>query len=183
MSRIYFLDANAIYSYYGRERLGFDSKPVDEKALKYFLEGKDLGIPASVLIEVITHFRNDAEKLYGLVHFILECEIPIYNNIPEYCYEPSELFILKTLNKAELQNYAMNLLKKKIEIEAKFVLLFHEITRDLYAEYKLRKSKLSQEHRDNVLVYIARKGYKDCAKQLENELVSQLNLGYQKQDE
>lgn len=183
MSRVYFLDANAIYSYYGRDKLGLNSKPVDEENLKKYLNGKTLGLPASVLIEVITHFRNDADRLYGLVQFILESKITIFNNIPDYCYSSDELQILKTICKDDLQNYAMKLLEKKIEIEAKFVLLFHEITRDLYAEYRLRKSKLSKEHREKVLVYIAQKGYKDCAEQLENELASELKKGYQSNDE
>lgn len=177
------MDANAIYSLFGRDKLAFTSKPVDEEALKHFLEGKELGLPASVFIEIITHFRNDVNKLYDLIQFILICGMPIYNNIPDYCFEPSQLHILRNMSKVELQSYAMTLLKKKIEIEAKFVLLFHEITRDLYAEYKLRSSKLSEEHKGNVLTYIARKGYKDCAESLEVELISQLTHGYEMHDE
>lgn len=183
MSRIYFLDANAIYSLFGRDKLGFTSKPIDEEALKRFLERKELGLPASVFIEIITHFRNDADKLYDLIQFVLTCGMPIYNNIPDYCYEPAQLYILRNMSRDELQSYAMTLLKKKIEIEAKFVLLFHEITRDLYAEYKLRSSKISGQHKDNVLTYIAEKGYKDCAEQLETELISQLTQGYEIHDE
>lgn len=177
------MDANVIYSLFGRDKLGFTSKPVDEEALKHFLEGKELGLPASVFIEIITHFRNDADKLYDLIQFVSRCGMSIYNNIPDYCYEPSQLCILNNMSKVELQSYAMTLLKKKIEIEAKFVLLFHEITRDLYAEYRLRISKLSEEHKCNVLTYIARKGDKDCAEQLEAELSSQLTQGYEMHNE
>lgn len=183
MSRIYFLDANAIYSLFGRNKLGFTSKPVDEGALKHFLEGKELGLPTSVFIEIITHFRNDADKLYDLIQFVLKRGMPIYNNIPDYWYESAQLYILSNMSKVELQSYAISLLKKKIEIEAKFVLLFHEITRDLYAEYKLRSSKLSGEQKDNILTYIAKKGYKDCAESLEAELISQLTQGYEMHDE
>ncbi|MBQ4522103.1 MAG: hypothetical protein IJA10_04025 [Lachnospiraceae bacterium] len=179
MSRIFFLDANAIYSYYGRDKLGFNSKPVDEKALRRFLLGKELSLPTSVLIEVITHFREDVDKLYDLLQFIRELGLPIYNNMPDYCYEPLTLMVLSNMNKEELKNYSRHLLAKKVEIEAKFVLLFHEITRDLYAEYKLRGTKLSQDDRDRVLNFIGVKGYRDCAKQLEAELVGQLEQGYQ----
>lgn len=78
------MDANAIYSYYGRDKLGFNSKPVDEKALRCFLLGKELSLPTSVLIEVITHFREDVDKLYDLLQFIRELGLPIYNNMPDY---------------------------------------------------------------------------------------------------
>lgn len=65
-----FLDANAFYLYYGRAKLGMTSSPVDETALRHFLDnhhGKSL--PTSVFMEIVTHFREDPDKLLKLIRF------------------------------------------------------------------------------------------------------------------
>jgi len=59
------LDANAIYWYIGREKLGIpSSQPVDQKKLCTFLDSTNQKcIPATVYMEIITHFRDDPSRL------------------------------------------------------------------------------------------------------------------------
>ena len=45
------------------------------------------------------------QKLYDLIQFVSRCGMSIYNNIPDYCYEPSQLCILNNMSKVELQSY------------------------------------------------------------------------------
>lgn len=49
---MYFLDANAFYSYFGRSKLGMTSSPVDENVLKDYLNKiTNKSLPTSVLLK------------------------------------------------------------------------------------------------------------------------------------
>lgn len=180
-----FLDANAFYSYFGRGSLGMTSSPVDEVALKHYLDGRDdKSLPTSVFIEVVTHFRNDPARLKNILRFREEKGLRLYNNIPDYVVDPDELTCVHYMNEQELSGYAERILKKKIEIESKFTLLFYEITRVLYAYYKLENTdKLSQENKDSVLSYIGRDVYRQHSSSVEQDLVNELTKGYDENKE
>ena len=133
-----FLDANAFYSYYGRSKLGMTSEPVDEERLKKYLERqREKSLPTSVYIEIMTHFRNNPKVLQDLLEFRYAKRLPLFNNIPDYVVSENEITSVAYMDQTALKNYADRLLKSKIQIESKFTLLFFEITKDLYAHYKL----------------------------------------------
>lgn len=180
-----FLDANAFYSYYGRSSLGMTSSPVDEEALRQYLDGKNnKSLPTSVFIEIVTHFRNDPQKLKSVLRFREEKGLILYNNIPYYVVNPDELTCVHLMGEGELSGYAKRVLQKKIEIESKFTLLFYEITRDLYAHYKLESTKeLSEDNKDSVLSYIGRDIYRQYGSSLEQELIDELTKGYDEKKE
>lgn len=136
--KMIFLDANAFYSYYGRSKLGMTSEPVDEERLKKYLEQqREKSLPTSVYIEIMTHFRNNPKVLQNLLEFRYAKGLPLFNNIPDYVVSEDEITSVAYMDQAALKNYADRLLKSKIQIESKFTLLFFEITKDLYAHYKL----------------------------------------------
>lgn len=145
-----FLDANAFYSYYGRSKLGMTSEPVDEKRLKKYLDQQsEKSLPTSVYIEIMTHFRNNPKVLQSLLEFRYAKGLPLFNNIPDYVVSEDEITSVAYMDQVALKNYADRLLKSKIQIESKFTLLFFEITKDLYAHYKLEMTDgLSQKNKD-----------------------------------
>ena len=74
-----FLDANAFYSYYGRRKLEMTSSPVDETALRCFLDNREKkSLPTSVFMEIITHFREAPDILINLVKFREQKGLPLY---------------------------------------------------------------------------------------------------------
>lgn len=180
-----FLDANAFYSYFGRDRLGMTSTPVDEAVLTKFLEQRnDKSIPTSVYVEIVTHFRNSLDKLLEIIKFMRNKNLRLYNNIPDYIVDEVELTCVNMMSKEHLCNYARKLLCKKIEIESRFTLLFFEITKDLYTHYKLTTSNvLSEDNKESILDYIGRKGYKEYGKILEEKIKDELDSGYEENKE
>ncbi len=176
-----FLDANAFYSYYGRSRLGMSSSPVNETALCHFLDShNEKSLPTSVFMEIVTHYRDDTDTLMNLIRFREQKGLPLYNNIPDYCISTDEITAISIAGKAGIQSYAKKILEEKIKIETRFTFLFYEITRDLYAHYKLKQnSKLTNEQKKKVLVFLARKDFKDYAEKLENIFETTLRNGYE----
>lgn len=180
-----FLDANAFYSYYGRSKLGMTSEPVDEERLKKYLEQqREKSLPTSVYIEIMTHFRNNPKVLQNLLEFRYAKGLPLFNNIPDYVVSEDEITSVAYMDQAALKNYADRLLKSKIQIESKFTLLFFEITKDLYAHYKLEMTDgLSQKNKDAILGYIGRVAYKEYQNLLEERIKVELQSGYDENKE
>ena len=80
-----------------------------------------------------------------------------------------------------MSNYANKMMSKKIAIEAKFVFTFYEITRDLYAHYKIESiPNLSKTQKQSIMSYIGRKGFDENIKQ---KFVDELKTGYEQNDE
>lgn len=176
---MYFLDANAFYSFYGRSKLGFTSSPVNEVSLRSFLKNKDVKLPTSVFMEIITHFRNKPHILKDIIIFRNNNRISLYNNIPDYCVTPDELDYITIFNEQEIQYYANNLLRRKIEIECNFITLFYEISRDLYAYYKIERTpELSESNKQSLLNYIGRNGQKKYVPIIKKDFKEQLINGY-----
>ena len=182
--KMIFLDANAFYSYYGRSKLGMTSEPVDEERLKKYLEQQSEKSPTSVYIEIMTHFRNNPKVLQNLLEFRYAKGLPLFNNIPDYVVSEDEITSVAYMDQAALKNYADRLLKSKIQIESKFTLLFFEITKDLYAHYKLEMTDgLSQKNKDAILGYIGRVAYKEYQNLLEERIKVELQSGYDENKE
>ena len=180
-----FLDANIFYSYFGRPKLGMTSEPIDPNALSRFLDSRtDKSLPTSVFIEIMTHFRESSKILKEFVNFIKDKGLKLYNNIPEYVIDTNEFTCITLMNEISLQQYAFQLLDKKIEIESKFTLLFFEITRDIYTHYKLMPiPDLSEDNKEAIMSYIGRNGYKDYGTILAEKIRSELSDGYDEHKE
>lgn len=176
-----FLDANALYSYYGRSRLGMSSSPVDENVIGEYLDRqKNKSIPTSVYIEILTHFRDDPKKQKALLKFIKAKGIRFYNNIPDYIINPDELMCVEIMDEHGLREYTQNVLKKKIEIECKFTALFYEVTRDLYAHYKIESAhELSEDNKESLMFYIGKSIYEERGKEFAERIRAQLSSGYE----
>ena len=183
--KMIFLDANAFYSYYGRSKLGMTSEPVDEKRLKKYLDQQsEKSLPTSVYIEIMTHFRNNPKVLQSLLEFRYAKGLPLFNNIPDYVVSEDEITSVAYMDQVALKNYADRLLKSKIQIESKFTLLFFEITKDLYAHYKLEMTDgLSKKNKDAILGYIGRVAYKEYQNLLEERIKVELQSGYDENKE
>ncbi len=177
---MYFLDANAFYSYFGRSNLEMTSSPVDENALTGYLDRqKEKSLPTSVFIEIITHFRNNSKLLKEILEFRMNKSLPLFNNIPNYVVDTDEITCVSKMDEKSLYSYAHELLRRKIEIESKFTLLFFEITRDLYAYYKLESAtELSEGNKSSIINYIGRNGFKEYGNILEEKIQKELTTGY-----
>ena len=179
-----FLDANAFYSYYGRAKLGMASSPVDEVALCRFLDNhKEKSLPTSVFMEIVTLYREDPDTLLKLIKFREHNGLPLYNNIPNYCITPDEITAVSIAGNAGIQSYAKKILEEKIKIETRFTFLFYEITRDLYAHYKLENKILTNEQKDKVLLFLASEDFKARAEEIEGMIKESLKDGYKNHNE
>jgi hypothetical protein len=177
---MYFLDANAFYSYFGRSKLAMTSSPVDENELTAYLDRqKDKSLPTSVYIEIITHFRKSPKLLKEILKFSRDKRLLLYNNIPNYVVDTDEIACVSIMDEKSLYSYADKLLRRKIEIESKFTLVFFEITRDLYAHYKLESAtELSEGNKSSILNYIGRNGFKEYGGILDEKIQKELASGY-----
>lgn len=175
-----FLDANAFYSYYGRSKLGMTSTPVDEFKLRdYILTKKCVSLPTSVYIEIITHFRDSSNILIDIIHFIVKNNIKLYNNIPCYILEPTELHCVQLMNGVDILKYANRLLNKKINIESEFTVCFFEITALLYAKYRIDfTNEFSDKVKNSIFNFIGAENIKGYAKTLHGIIKQKLSDGY-----
>ena len=180
-----FLDANAFYSYFGRKKLGMNSNPVNEGKLKNFLDMKKIiGLPTSVFIEIIVHFRDNPKLLNEMLDFINLNRLKIFNNLPEYVINKNELNFLSLRTENSLKNYAHRLLKNKIDIESRFTVIFLEITVDLYAQYKLDlTNELTEDEKNSILNFIVKDKNKDYGLALKKEIEKELKKGYDENKE
>lgn len=176
-----FLDANAFYTYYGRTKLGWDETSVANvlKLRGYLDQMGDKSLPASVFMEVVVHFRDDPSKIRDLLNFRLKKGLPIYNNFKDYCITDDEITSVYMMDYASLKNYAYNLLEKKIEIESKLALLFYEIAKDLYLEYRLSAySFFTEKEEYGIWNWLGRKAFADCNESITQDFKNALRAGY-----
>lgn len=182
---MYFLDANAFYSYFGRRKLEMTSSPVDENVLTAYLDRQnEKSLPTSVYIEIITHFRNNPKLIKEILEFKKNKRLLLYNNIPNYVVDTDEITCVSAMDEKSLYSYADKLLRSKIDIESKFTLVFLEITRDLYAHYKLESAtELSESNKSSILNYIGRNVFKEYRSILEEKIQKELATGYEENKE
>lgn len=152
-----YLDANAYYWYYGRNRLlGLSSSAsnVNEEELCTFLDNRrDKSVPASVFMEIITHFRDKPYILSDIMQFRENKGLKIYNNIREYSFTPEELSCYSVMSNDDLIKYADKILHKKIDIETAFSYVFLNSIWLLYSNYQLDCSSLDMGTKNNILCF------------------------------
>lgn len=178
-----YLDANAFYWYFGREKL-FASPSVpkhDVEKLNRFLDARrDKSIPATVFIEMIVHFRDNPETIMKIIRFREKKEIKILNNFREYCFTPDELAALHIIKEDSwFEQYAYSLLDKKIEVEVRHAYTFLQIVSLLYADYYLKSfNSLNGETRDRILSYLGKNLSDEMREDLCSDLTTALKTGY-----
>lgn len=132
---MYFLDTNALYSYIGREKLGFQSGvSVDTNILNNFLDNRDdKALASSAYIEAMVKFRNKPELAKFINHFMYEKGLRLFNNVQYFGYDTNGFWIVSNLNEHDLRSYTKNtILPNKIDIEIRFSVIFYEIMVLLY---------------------------------------------------
>lgn len=178
-----YLDANAFYWYYGRDKLSLPpSVPIiDVENLRNCLEFRtDKSLPASAFMEMIVHFRDDPATIQRIVAFTENKKIRIYNNFQGYCFTTNELTALHLTTEDFLfTQYAYKLLDKKIEIEVQHSYVFLQTVSLMYANYYLKFcAALDNRTRGNVLSFLGR----DLSNELKDEYMTQLTdslrIGY-----
>ncbi len=124
---MFFLDANAFYSYIGRCNLGLiESTHVNEAKLSKYLDSiREKSLPTSVFIEIMVHFRDDSSRLREILEFRLRKGLPLFNNIPDYCISEDEITCIYFMDDFSLKKYAYKLLDEKIGVESRFAYLFY----------------------------------------------------------
>ncbi len=172
-----FLDANAFYWYFGRDKLGIHSEAqINENALCDFLNSHEKkSVPFSVLLEVFTHFRSSPNKLKDIINFIIIKNIKIHNNIPFLKGEHEALKYIPLMDDMGIKFYAEKLLKEKIKIEASFAVTFFEVVRLLYLQYAQEKYKLNDNQYNVCFKFLG----KECAKENRKKYKQKFELALQ----
>lgn len=175
-----FLDANAFYWYFGREKLGIASTAkIDESALRDFLNCYEKkSIPFSIFLEIFTHFRNSPVKLKDITNFLIRKNISIYNNIPYLRMENNGLNFISLMDDLAIKRYADNLLKEKIKIEANFAATFFEVVRLLYLQYVQESYKLNDTQYNICFRFLGEERGKENRKDCQHKFELALQKGY-----
>lgn len=178
-----YLDANIFYWYYGRDKLPLPStKPTfNLKLLNDYLDDTlNKSLPASMLMEIIVHFRDYPNHLRRIISFIDEKRIKVYNNFNGCCFTSEELSLLMIITDSiALKNYSNQLLNRKIEIEVKHSYVFLHTLSLLYADYYVKlQNSLDNEKKDSIIKYIGKDLFREMKEKHLNELTNSLRNGY-----
>ncbi len=121
----FILDANAIYNYYGREKLGLSNGVKYKKdRLTRLFDSHKLFITPCVLLEVFTHFRNDINKLRDLLLFFLSKNINCLS-IGEVIIDQSFIDDFVKCNDNSIRSQMINdILDKKIKTETNIAYIY-----------------------------------------------------------
>lgn len=126
---IIIFDANAFYTYYGREKL--DLSPisfVDEEKLK-----KEMNmiqrkyIATSSFIEILVRFKDEEKHLYNIIKFIDHHKIGLFNNVKNeknYLSEKEYKHILENNKPYFLKNKAYAKIDSKASLESDYSFIF-----------------------------------------------------------
>lgn len=183
-----YLDVNAFYWYFGREKLPmpYSSLKLNVEKFRSFLDSCDnKSIPTSVLMEMIVHFRNYPKIISEIISFCYEKNIKILNNSHDFYFTTNELSSLHiTKNDAILKQYAYKMLEKKMNVEINHTYVFLQVVSLLYADYYLKSNQsLSVEIKDKALSYLGN----EISAELKDEYLNKLKLtlieGYEKNKE
>ena len=125
LTNYFILDANAIYNYYGREKLGLSNgvKYKKERLTRLF-DSNELFLTPCVLLEIFTHFRRDIDKLRNLLLFFLEKNINCLS-IGEVIIDQSFIDNFVKCYDDSIRLQMINVvLNKKIETEANIAYVY-----------------------------------------------------------
>lgn len=178
-----YLDANAFYWYLGRENLPMQSSvpKCNVAYLRSFLDAqKDKCVPASVLMEMVVHFREHPNAIKRIISFCEDKGLKVLNNIHEYHFTCAQLTMLRLTNDDDIiKQYACKLLDKKIEIEVNHAYTFLEVVSLLYADYYLKScSSLDQATKDNIIFFLGMDMLNGLRNDYCEQLTSTLRDGY-----
>lgn len=180
-----FLDANAFYWYFGREKLGLSSTAqINKTVLCNYLDSHDnKSIPFSVFLEIFTHFRNNPNKLKDILNFITVKNFKIHNNLPYLKEEYESLKFIPIMDDLSIKFYVEKLLKGKIKIEVSFAVTFFEVIRLLYLQYKQERYKLNDRQYNACFKFLGEKCAKENRKKYKQKFELALQEGYKKNKE
>lgn len=167
------LDANALYWYYGREKLGIGAdRKIDIDKFRAFLDNDNtLILPSSALIEAIVFLKEQPKKIQSLIKFCADKRIKIYNVPICHCFSQDELERIQILNDCKLKGYVKNIVGKKIDTETRHIYVFAEIVVLLFTSYYLNSSiRFSELNKEAILSLIGN----DIRKRSENEELKQI---------
>lgn len=184
---MFFLDVNALYWYIGVEKLGFTGQcGVNAGKLCKFMDAQQVRyIPSSVYLEMVTHFRQQPDKLKIILKFLEEKNFKIENIIGGgYECKNYELTFAINMNETELVKYARSLLQKKINIEASFAYTFAEIVRIIYLEYLMRLGGVENESEKSLIIAtLGREQFDQGHEKEKAKFIQALTEGYERDDE
>lgn len=144
--RYFVLDANVIYNYIGREKLGLSSDlGYNRGRMIRLLDQSILFISSSVLTEILVHFRNDLDKLSEVISFITS-KIQYVLIASTDCADDNVLAQLGSArNEIEIKAILDSVLLNKVKIEVYVVYVFagviSAIIGDLLIENMIKESK------------------------------------------
>lgn len=179
-----YLDANAFYWYYGRDKLALQQSVPNldvEKFRKYMDSLSDNKcLPASAFMEMIVHFRDRHDIIKKIILFREKKNFKILNNFQGYCFSPNELAVLSLTNiETILGKYAYKLLDNKIEIEVTHANVYLQVVSLLYADYYLKSCcSLNEENKGKILSYLGRDLSNEMKEDHYSELKNALKAGY-----
>lgn len=177
-----YLDANAFYWYIGREKLAMESSVPKHNVemLRKFLDSReDKSVPASVLMEMIVHFRDNSEIIKKIIRFREDKGLKVLNNMQGYIFTEDELTALHLTHNDLLKQYAYMLLDKKIEIEVTHAYVFLQVVSLLYADYYIKTfTCLDSNAKEAVLFFIGRDFSNSMREDYCSQLTTALKSGY-----
>lgn len=183
-----FLDANALYWYYGIDKLDFgEQSGVDSTSLREFIDLYENGvaIPSTCYVEVLSHFKSQPIIARNIVNFIHEKNILIYNNSLYISILPGEVEQVLTYDYNDLNTYLTVMRKNKKDTEVKFSIMFFDVIQLLYLrniiENKIGNTKTEAE-KERMLSCIAN-FIKQHWKEDERKFINALDAGYLKDDD
>ncbi len=180
-----FLDANAFYHYYGRDKLPgmATDMQVDIQKLRSVLDSEaEKYLVSSAFIEIVTRFHNNVKIVLDIIAFISNKRILIANvtQYQDLYIDSNELSPFVQAEEATKKQYIDKLISNKIDAEARFLVLFVLTILFMYLNYKVDMlSMISNEKREQLKEYLATQcSSKDIINKLVSEYKQNLQDGY-----
>lgn len=145
-TKYFVLDANVIYNYIGRYKLGMTPKlKYNQQRLTRTLDNSVLFVSSSVLTEVLVHFRNDLDKVREIIIFMHE-KIEYVLTASTNCADENTVdAIIRAKNDEERKKILNDVLLSKARIETYVAYVFagaiSAILGDLLIEDTIKRSK------------------------------------------
>lgn len=182
-----FLDANALYWYYGIEKLKFGTQQggVDFAKLQYFLDSyvNGLAIPETCYVEILSHYKDEPRIARELLNFIRLKKIKVFNNSIWRCVSPDEISSATDFDDDAFSLYLKDKRKEKIHVEASVAIIALEIIQLFYLRNVVYKflGDASENEKKNVINNIA--DFLNDLSLYERELTAALEEGYSLDDD
>jgi hypothetical protein len=138
---IYALDANAFYTYYGREKLNMEpNRKINNNAYCDFLDKQPLKIlPTSVFIEIAVYFRKDFDIWVKIRKFIKDKDLIFITTASDRFNEGDFLKLLLVENTKAFYSYIEDICNKKIAGEAEAIYYILNSIMGEYFTFSFRK--------------------------------------------